>query len=259
MNLCHDFRYGKIIYNTLDQYVGRSLKEYGEYCQGEAEMFSHFLQPGNCVVEVGANIGSHTVHLAQIVGEAGEVWAFEPQRLVFQILAGNMAVNSLTNVHCEQKCVSDRSGKIKVPVLDVTKVDNWGGLSLEHTKEGEPVEVITLDSLKLSRCDFLKIDVEGMELQVLKGGTGLIHDCRPVIYAEADREEKKKAMFSWLHENNYKIYAHNPPLYNPKNYFGNPDNVFLSEDGKAQVVSFNVLCIPQDRMSIQGMQEITEW
>jgi len=90
MNLVHDFRYGKIIYNTLDKYVGKSLKLYGEFSQGEADLFEMIVKPGACVVEVGANIGSHTIHLAQLAGKDGAVWAFEPQRLVFQILAGNI-------------------------------------------------------------------------------------------------------------------------------------------------------------------------
>lgn len=258
MNLCHDFRYGKIIYNTLDMFVGKSLKLYGEFSQGEAYMFEQLVRPGDCVVEVGANIGSHTVHLAQLVGNDGIVWAFEPQRLVFQILAGNMAINSLINVRCEQKCVSDTPGKVNVPVLDASKVNNWGGLSLVNTEEGEPVEMITLDSLGLSRCDFLKIDVEGMELKVLKGGTGVIDDFRPIIYAEAEENDKNKSLFSWLHKKKYRIYSHIPPLYNPANYFGNPENVF--KQGNAAIVSFNVLCLPEERnFEVQGLKEITEW
>ncbi|ORU00128.1 Methyltransferase FkbM family [Anaerovibrio sp. JC8] len=259
MNLCHDFRYGKIIYNNLDMYVGKSLKCYGEYCQGEADIFEMLVHTGNCVVEVGANIGSHTVHLAQLVGPSGVVWAFEPQRLVFQILAGNMAINSLYNVYCEQKCVSDVPGTVKVPVFDTEKLNNWGGMPLEHTTEGEPVETITLDSLNLPRCDFLKIDVEGMELQVLRGGEKLINTFHPVIYAEADREDKKHGLFSWLHSHNYRIYSHNPPLYNPNNYFGNPEHVFMDGPDK-EVKSMNVLCLYNDGpFTVQGLEEITEW
>ena len=169
INLCHDFRYGKIMYNQLDEFVGKSLRLYGEYCQGEADLFDQLVKPGHIVVEAGANIGSHTVHLAQLAGDSGEVWAFEPQRLVFQLLAGNIAINSLTNVRCIQKCLGDEPGTLLVPVLDVNRVNNWGGLALGSFKEGEPVEVVTVDSLPLRGCDFFKIDVEGMELQVLRG------------------------------------------------------------------------------------------
>ena len=188
VNLCHDFRYGKIMYNQLDQFIGRSLRLYGEFSQGEADIFEQIVKPGHIVVEAGANIGAHTIHLAQLAGDNGQVWAFEPQRLVFQLLAGNVALNSLTNVHCLQKCLIG-SGKrtIPVPVLDVNKINNWGGVELEHSVEGEPVEAITIDSLDLPGCDFLKIDVEGMELQVLQGAEETIRKYQPVIYTEADR------------------------------------------------------------------------
>ncbi len=254
INACIDFRYGKIIYNKLDQYVGKSLELYGEFSQGEAEIFDKIIRPGDCVVECGANIGSHTVHLAQAVGNDGVVWAFEPQRLVFQLLAGNVAINGLTNVHCEQKCISERGGVVKVPVLDVSKINNWGGVSLEHTTEGEPVDVITLDSLGLNRCDFLKLDVEGMELNVLKGAKNLVKKFQPIIYAEADRLEKRKDLFAWLRKKGYKIFPHNPPLFNPENYFHNSQNVF------GRIVSINVLCLPPNnsRINFEGVEEIFE-
>ena len=84
INICHDFKYGKIIYNTRDRYIGRSLAAYGEYSQGEAELYKQLLRSGDTVIEVGANMGSLTVPLARFVGEAGRVIAFEPQRLIFK-------------------------------------------------------------------------------------------------------------------------------------------------------------------------------
>ena len=69
INLCHDFRYGKIMYNQLDEFVGKSLRLYGEFSQGEANLFDQIVKPGHVVVEAGANIGAHTVHLAQLAGE----------------------------------------------------------------------------------------------------------------------------------------------------------------------------------------------
>lgn len=255
MNICHEFRYGKIIYNVLDEYVGKSLKLYGEYSPEEANLFAHMIFKGQCVVEVGANIGAHTVQLAQLVGDTGVVWAFEPQRLVFQILAGNVAINSLANVYCEQKCVSDKPGRMRVPVLDAAKVNNWGGVSLEQAGTGDFVDVITLDSLNLPRCDFLKIDVEGMELQVLRGGKNLIETYRPIIYAEADRPEKNSALFAWLQGAGYRIYRHTAFLYNKNNYFGNPENVF--RHGRTVLASLNVLCVPKDgQITVEGLEEV---
>ena len=251
INMCHDFRYGKVIYNNLDMYIGKSLKMYGEFSQGEADLFEQLIKPNDTIVEVGANIGSHTIHLAQLVSEGGHVYAFEPQRLVFQLLAGNIAINSLTNVHCIQACVSDNCGTTLVPVLDTSVINNWGGLSLENCEEGECVNVITLDSLNLPGCNFLKIDVEGMEIFVLKGAVNLIEQYRPIIYAEADRENKIDELYEYIKSIGYTIYRHNPPFYNPDNYFKNPENVFDN------IVSFNILCIPNEKpMNLVSFERI---
>ncbi len=261
INICHDFRYGKIMYNQLDQYVGRSLQLYGEYCQGEADLFDQIIRPGHIVIEAGANIGAHTVHLAQLAGESGQVWAFEPQRLVFQLLAGNIALNSLTNVHCLPNCLGDTDGQtLNVPVLDVNVVNNWGGLELGSWKTGEPVQVITVDSLDLPGCDFFKIDVEGMELQVLRGAQKTISKYHPIIYTEIDRIEKNDELFRYLRFLGYRLYRHTPSLYNPDNYFHNPENVFktdLPEGGCQIIVSYNALCIPSDSaIQLNGFEEI---
>ena len=105
INICHDFKYGKIIYNARDRYIGRSLSVYGEYSHNEAELYRQLLRSGDTVIEAGANMGSLTIPLARFVGESGKVIAFEPQRLIFQILAGNAAINSLTNVYAYNKGV----------------------------------------------------------------------------------------------------------------------------------------------------------
>ena len=237
----------------MDSYIGKSLKFYGEYSQGEAELFDAIIRPGDWVIEGGANIGAHTVHLAQLVEENGAVIAFEPQRLAFQLLAGNIAINSLTNVQCLQKCLADKPGFVKVPVFDPTKKNNFGALSLlKDYPEGEIVEVATLDSFKFKRCDFIKLDVEGMELNVLAGAERLINKFHPIIYAEANRNEKRIPLLVWLRERGYKIYSHNPPLYNPQNYFNNPENIFST------IVSTNVLCVPSQRnwLEIENAEEV---
>ncbi len=111
------------------------------------------------MVEVGANAGAHTVSLSQAVGPAGLVLAFEPQRILLQTLCANLALNSLTNVHAFWAAVGNSPGSIVVPPLDYTQDNNFGGLELGGYQQGEQVPVLTLDSLKLPRCHFLKIDV----------------------------------------------------------------------------------------------------
>src|SRR5690606_28828206 len=96
-------RHGPMLFNKRDLYVGRSLATYGEFSEAEIGLFRQILRPGGVVVEAGANIGAHTVPLARMVGESGAVVAFEPQRLQFQLLCANLALNGMINVfaRCE--------------------------------------------------------------------------------------------------------------------------------------------------------------
>jgi FkbM family methyltransferase len=232
-------KHGTLVYNIHDIYIGRSLELYGEFSEGEIELFQQIVKPGRVVVEVGANIGAHTVFLAQAVGPMGRVLAFEPQRVIFQVLCANLALNSLPNVHAWQAAVGNKPGEIVVPVLDYSQPHNFGGLSLEGHQLGERVPVMTLDSLNLQQCYLLKIDVEGMEQSVLEGAAQTIARCRPILYVENDRQEKAAALIRYIDGIGYNMYWHTPPLFNPNNFAGNPENVF------GRVVSVNMLCCPK--------------
>ena len=175
-----DCRYGSMVFPTNDMYVGRSLALYGEFSEGEAELFKHFVRPGAIVVEAGANIGAHTVLLARLAGATGAVLAFEPQRILFQVLCANLALNQITTVLAEQKGLGRMAGIACIPYLDYGGEFNFGGLSLDLVESGEKVIVDCLDSHPIPRCDFIKIDVEGMEHQVIEGAARTIHRLRPV-------------------------------------------------------------------------------
>ncbi len=251
MNRLTRTRDGMMLYNRHDKYVGRSLDRYGEFSEGECDLFRQLVQPGNIVVEAGANYGAHTLVLSELVGEGGIVYAFEPQRLVFQTLCANVALNGRTNVHCRPEAVGEASGRIVVPSLDYNSEQNFAGLGLGDYENGESVAVTTVDSLKLPRCDLLKADVEGMELNVLKGAAETIGNCRPILYVENDRKENSAALIEYIMSLGYDLYWHLPPLFNPDNYFGNSSNEF------GRIVSANMLCIHSSvKSSIAGLRRI---
>ena len=102
-------RTGPIVYNRFDRYVGASLHRYGEFSHSEQALFEVLVGRGQVVVEVGANIGAHTVVLSRLVGADGEVHAFEPQRIVFQALCANLALNQCTNVWARQMAVGSEN------------------------------------------------------------------------------------------------------------------------------------------------------
>ena len=129
-NIVRQCRHGLMVFNRHDQFIGKALKVYGEYSEGEYDVFSQVVKPGDTVIEAGANLGAHTLGLAQLAGPNGRVYAFEPQRLMFQTLLGNAALNSLTNIYGFQKALSNAPGKLLVPLQDCEKEVNWGGLAL---------------------------------------------------------------------------------------------------------------------------------
>ncbi len=239
-NHVKECRYGTVIYNINDAYVGRSFDLYGEFSEGEVEVFRQILTPGSVVLDIGANIGAHTLFFAQAVGPQGAVLAFEPQRIVFQTLCANLALNSVTNTRCYQAALGEAPGKIVVPPLDYTHQNNYGGLRLGGYDQGEEVDVLWLDDFALPQCRLMKIDVEGMELSVLRGGQRLIARHRPILYVENDRGENSDALIRFIASLGYCLYWHQPALYNSDNCSGNPDNVFPN------IASINMLCIPQE-------------
>jgi FkbM family methyltransferase len=233
-------RYGMMLFNPKDIYVGKSFDLYGEFSEGEVSLFRDLLVESATVLDIGANIGAHTVFFAQMVGIGGTIHAFEPQRLLFQTLCANMALNSLPNVHCYYAAVSDKCGSILVPPLDPHTEQNFSGLSLlSESDKGDEVDCITVDTLELSGCDFIKIDVEGMELDVIRGALQTIRRFSPILYVENDRPSKSPLLVRYLAGLNYDLYWHLPPLYNPDNYFGNKENIF------SDTVSLNMLCLPK--------------
>lgn len=233
--------YGRLIYNTNDVYIGRSVAEYHEYSDREVVVFNQLLQRGQVVVEAGANIGTHTLFFAQKVGATGRVLAFEPQRLLFQTLCGNMALNSVTSAHCWNMAVGAEVGEAAIPCPDPTSSGNFGGISLKEASQAgsdtELVPVITIDSLQLPSCHLIKVDVEGMEEDVLRGAAETIARCRPFLYVECDRPEKQDSLLQLIDSYGYAMHWHTPPLFNPENLAGNPENIF------GEIVSRNLFCL----------------
>jgi FkbM family methyltransferase len=233
-----DCRHGRMLYNIHDIYIGRSLDLYGEFSEGEIELFKRIVKPGDVVVDVGANIGAHTLWFAKATAPNGGVLAFEPQRLIFQALCANMALNGVTNAICRQEAVGAEPGQITVPVLDPEKELNFGGVELGEFTQGDQIPVVRLDDLPIGRCKLLKVDVEGMELAVLQGAAKLIGRLKPVLYVENDRRDRRDALIRYIDSLGYDCYWHYPMLFNPDNYLKNPTNVFEG------VASINMVCVP---------------
>jgi FkbM family methyltransferase len=248
-------RRGTFMYNVNDAFIGRSLDLYGEWCDDEVHILGQILAPGAVAVDVGANIGTHTVGFARSVGPKGLVIAFEPQRLVFQTLCGNVALNGLTNVSTLHAALGAARGTVLIPSLDPGANQNFGAVKIQAAGEGERIDMIPLDELDLRRCALIKVDVEGMEAQVVEGARQTIERCRPALFLENDTVERSREVLTAVESVGYKAYWHIASYFNPRNFFGNPQNVFAPFQPQA-----NVLCVPREcpftgLMPVEGLDD----
>jgi FkbM family methyltransferase len=179
----------------------------------------NFLGTNLTVLDVGANFGTYSLALSGVVGLRGKVHAFEPQRLIFNLLVGTVAINSLTNVHCHNIALGDHEGRIEVPQFDYNQPMNFGSIEFApeqseqlpqaRGRDPEKIEYVplkTLDSFEFPSVNLIKIDAEGMEPQIIRGGAQTIRRCRPVMYIEfmkCDRESLRQAIteFDYAVEN----------------------------------------------------------
>ncbi len=247
-------RYGDMRFHQTDHWVGRSLDLYGEWSEGEAELFRKVVKAGDLVIEAGANVGALTIPLAQIVGDTGSVHAFEPQQDNFECLAWN--VRSLSNVTLWPRALASGPYRISHSAINPGKVCNLG--STEFSTHCGSVATnsqvtTTIDEIFSSASvSFIKADVEGMELEILQGAETVVDRCRPILYVEDDREQNSAALRGWLISHGYRLYRHLPSLYNPENWRGSRVNVF------GRTVSINLLCIPNSRYELKGTTDLLQ-
>lgn len=142
-------RDGLFLINRNDIYIGKSLELYGEYAGLEGKMLISLVQPGQTVIEVGANIGSHTVGLAKRVGLSGKVFAFEPQRACFELLQSQIALNQLRGVIAFNEASGADECELWLPRIDYSEQGNFGGVSLQRSgsEREDKVKVRRLDAV----------------------------------------------------------------------------------------------------------------
>ncbi len=246
-------RYGNLICLKHDYGVSQMLLQYGEYFEGEITLFKQLIKPGMVVVEAGSNIGAHTVPIAKLVGSKGKVLAFEPQFVVFKILEANLIMNQIENAHAYHAALGSEAGMLNIAPVDYTQDDNFGGIALTKGV-GDSVAVTTLDSYNLPRLDFLKIDVEGMEIEVLKGSYKSIAAFRPIIYVENDRLEpgSSEALNKYILGMDYRAWWHITPAFDINNYLGNAINHY------PHGASANMLCAPKEMSFSVNLPEMVD-
>ncbi|MBL9037736.1 MAG: FkbM family methyltransferase, partial [Archangium sp.] len=233
--------------------------EYGEWAQSEIDFLSTLVSLGDTVVDVGANVGTHTTAFAHMVGPAGKVVAIEPQPAIFELLQNNVEQNGLRTVEMHACAISDSAGTHELAIPDYGRRHNSGVASLVTTQNSSiVVPTKRLDDMGLERVALLKLDVEGWEHQALLGASALIRRDRPSIYAECNSIELGWRLFQLL-EADYEVYLHAPPAFNRENFRRNSNNVFgLAQETNLLFVSkANRTCIDRLLDPPQWVSHIT--
>lgn len=171
----------------LQEYMYRFLFFYGIHELDVDWICNHILQHGDVFVDIGACFGYHTVSSASRVGPAGQVYALEPQPDMFAALQNNLLGNELSNVRADHLALSDQA--------ETLQLYRFADLGIGHTSissQGRKVsQVISIPALTLDayvegrgikNVTLIKLDVEGAELKILRGATGLLRASTPPMW-----------------------------------------------------------------------------
>lgn len=160
------------------------------------------IHKGYTILDIGANIGSYTYAFNKV--EDVTIYAFEPNPEVFECLVHNL--QKFDNIHLCNVAVGAKEGKVNV----ITPNDNIG---MGYVEEGSEIQLVTIDHFysdySINKCDFIKIDVEGYELEVLMGAEKTIDKYSPTLVIEinnATLERKgitRKDIFDFLDKKGY--------------------------------------------------------
>jgi FkbM family methyltransferase len=224
--------HGSMIVNRNDHHEGRPGHPFGvghqllsrssfdpeevELALGLLGLRRQFFGDGVVAIDGGANLGVHTLEWARYMHGWGRVLAFEAQEYVFYALAGNIALNNCWNATARWSALGEQEGFIDVPEPDYLLPGSFGSLELRQRPGTEFIgqevsyaaddcvrtPMQTVDAMGLERLDFFKLDVEGMELEVLRGARATLERCKPIVMAEVLKSDAK-ALLAFMQDLGY--------------------------------------------------------
>lgn len=168
--------------------VIKQIQEFGMHTRPELSMILDFIKPGDVVVDVGAHIGTFVVPIKQAVGEQGKVYAFEAHPDTFGLLEKNVQLNQMS-AHLYNQGVSNQEGVLYIADRKNKHKNTAGNYLVEAESDFKKiddlqVQLVRIDDTLSEPIDFLKVDVEGRELDVLRSAAQTIDKYRPIVYSE---------------------------------------------------------------------------
>ena len=188
--------YGKLIMNKNQEQHDRVIATGVPHIDSELQNIFKVvdnLPEGSIIIDGGTNVGLFFIPVAQRVKHKNiKVIGFEPQRMLFSALSGSITLNGLNNCWLHNLAIGDTTDKVTLPEVNYTAFADYGLVSVTAGKDFEEnkymnnriVDCITIDSMNLPRLDFIKLDIEGFEIQALKGAAESIKKYKPTMWVE---------------------------------------------------------------------------
>jgi len=213
-----EINYNLDIGDFIDWHIYYGLRE------GPKAALYDLVKPNQVILDIGANIGETVLNMAKLTGAGGRVIGFEPDPTMRAKLLKNISLNSFKNIEIEPFAVSHSPGRFKL--FQICERNPAGNQILA---EGEGkfswVDAITIDSYlekcTLAKIDLIKMDVEGFEMNALRGAEASIKKLKPVMFIEVSevnlrgQSSSSWELMSWLLDRGYDVrQAHNQkPIY----------------------------------------------
>lgn len=184
-------------------FIQKSIVRSGRpYEETNLLFFRDRLKNGKNLIDIGANIGNHSLYFCYGLG-VQKVYAFEPIRSTFEQLVRNIKLNNAEDrIIAENFALGAEKGRAAIKEFDDA---NIGSTSIRTSNQGE-IEIITLDeyAMQLESIDFIKIDVEGFELNVIKGAINTLKKFKPFLFVECFDPETRRTIVELLTKIGYK-------------------------------------------------------
>lgn len=207
--------------------IGRLICYFGEGADDILFFMERHITAGMTVVDVGANIGTHSLYAARQAGPSGRVVAFEPDPATAKVLRANLERNGAQSVEVRDSCLGESDGMARLNV----NIDSAKSSLVREGASTIEVRVETLDSaFSGASIDLLKIDVEGADFDVLAGGRSLFEHSPPA-YVVIEVTERPQEIKEFLQRYGYRLlsYEHKSDTFKE---FGDSDlNCYAVQSG----------------------------
>lgn len=227
------------------------LAEQQDWFEDEIRFLRHLLQPGEQVLDIGANHGVYTLSMANTVGQHGHIWAFEPASSTAELLQRSLALNPLGNVTLIRCALSAQTGEAQLSLHEQSELNT---LTPHSQADGhyETVPVSTLDAqLTLHAWHdiaFVKMDAEGEEENILRGAAQFFASQSPLImYEIKTADQVNHALIQAFEDRGYRSYQLVPDL-----------NALVPLDREREPDSYalNLFCCKDDRAAMLAQRGV---